>query len=170
LALNFVNGCLDPVLEVYNASNERVYVFECPSTNGSGMTEEHEDLSVERDDLNNISKLYFLGYKRHFNLDYSKLLRGGAFLEFKKIIDYAHNVIPGGPYKVYLTPRSDNPADRVLVLFKKNNIIISILKGRRRAPGMKDVIIKMKSVNVFYPLQISDPNNLQIFMNDFYLN
>ena len=170
MSLNYVNGCLNPVLEVYNPSNTRVFLFNCPGCNEGGMVEEHEEISIVREDLNFVSKKYFFGYKRHFTLDYTKFIRGKAFLDFKKVIDYSHGAIPGGPYKVYLTPRSDNEADRVQIIFEKSNIIVAIMKGRRRAPGMKDLIIKMKSVAIFKQLQLFDPNNLQIYMNDFYLN
>lgn len=120
------------------------------------MVEEIEDLGFERDDLNNESKFYHKGYKRHWTMNY-KLLKREPFLEFADTINLSR--VPGN--KLFFTPRSDNSGDREKAIFKKSNIMILIHKGRTKAPGHRDVEIKLKSVTKFMSLPISDPNLVQ---------
>lgn len=167
----FVNGCLNPILDVVKPDGTTYLRFNAPGCNEDGMIETHEEISTERDDLNSESKKYFIGWKRHWALNYNKIINATNYLKFKEVIDCAHNVTPGGPFKILLTPRSDNLADRIEILFEKNNLIVAILKGKKKAPGNKDVIIKMKSVKVFKELQLSDPNKVQqVYLNNLFIN
>lgn len=167
----FVNGCLNPMFEVFRPDNTLYLKFDAPGCNEDGMIEMEEEISIERDDLNYISKKYFIGWKRHWVLNYNKIITAVNYLKFKEVIDCAHNATSGGPYKVFLTPRSDNLADKVEILFEKNNLIVAILKGKKRAPGNKDVIIKMKSVGIVKPLPLSDPNKIQqVYLRNLFIN
>ncbi|MBS1494722.1 MAG: hypothetical protein JST55_14500 [Bacteroidetes bacterium] len=170
MKFNYVNGWKNPRLTVYDRYNNFVGNYTFNELNGEGMVESHEEVVIQREDLNKQMKEYFLGYRLHFTLYYNQFINLDTLFKFKTVVDYQRSKSELSPFKIYLTPNEDNLARRFEVLFANENIELGLIKTDFRAYGNKGVILKLQTVNLEKAYPLFDPANIPYFNFSSYHN
>lgn len=172
MKFSFVNGWKNPRFTVYNKNKHIVYQTAFSELNEQGMLESHEEITIQREDLANTIKEYFLGYRIHFTLHYNQFINLDTLMKFKTIADYQHkNSDAEAPYEIFLTPNEDNLVRRFQVLFSNENIDLGVLRSGEKIFGNKNVLFKLKTVQTYKDFQIFDPAKIPLvsFSNFFVL-
>lgn len=131
MKFSFVNGWMNPKFTVYDKFNRVVYKCTFSELNQDGMIESHEEITIQRTDLNYTLKEYFLGYRIHFTFYYNQFVNLETMNKFKTLIDFQRSVNEGSPYKIFLTPNEENVSRRFEVLFSNESIDIGVIKSGR---------------------------------------
>lgn len=169
MKFSYANGVRNPRFSVYNSSNHLVYQCTFSELNQDGMIETHEEVTIQREDLNRTLKEYFLGYRLHFTLHYNQFINVETLLKFKTIVDYQRSKNSSTSYKIYFTPNEDNLGRRFEVIFTNENIELGIIKSGNSVYGNKGVIFKLQAVDLVQSFGITDPANIkQTYFSNFY--
>ncbi|MBS1513852.1 MAG: hypothetical protein JSS63_02395 [Bacteroidetes bacterium] len=170
MKFTYANGWRNPRFSVYNKNKNLICECTFRELNDGGMLENHEEVTIQREDLNRTLKEYFLGYRLHFTLHYNQFINLDTLLRFKTVVDYQHSKDESSPYKIYLTPNEDNLTRRFEVIFSNENIELGIIRSGERVYGNRGVIFKLQSVELVKSFDVSDPANIPYtYLNNHYI-
>jgi hypothetical protein len=106
------------------------------------------------------------GWHMQFTFHYDQYTAPEVLDKFKIIVDRWQEKELSSNLQLMLFPRLDTLDRYHSVYPDEQSIKIAIMKGRTKAKGNKGVILKFNTVEMIPKMDIVDPNNLQIGLNN----